>query len=154
MGNERRSPCVQFLAVMKCRACWNWPNLGLQKQFGWWKWNWWQMSSRGAETVMELAVENWRALDSLWGNDVVEAGGVRRDRPDVSCCPLGCNYSLIKSSCVCVCGDAHTFLLSDSSRLSSCSTGWYGHSWKRLNIKPISLISCRSSSSDPLTHRL
>lgn len=31
---KRRSPCVQFVAVMKCRATGNWPNLSLPKQFG------------------------------------------------------------------------------------------------------------------------
>lgn len=33
-GAECRSPCVQFLAIMKCHAWKNRPTLSLQKQFG------------------------------------------------------------------------------------------------------------------------
>lgn len=40
------------------------------------------MGPRAAETVVELAVENWRVLDSLWGNKEEEAGGVRPNCDD------------------------------------------------------------------------
>ena len=75
-GAEWRSPCVQFLAVMKCRTSWNWSHLSLQKHV-------WMIGEElvaneleGSRNAGGIAAENWHVLDSLWGNDVEEAGGV------------------------------------------------------------------------------
>lgn len=97
---EQRSPCVQFLAVMKCRASYNWLNLIHQKLFGRWKRNWRQMSSRGAETVWR----NWpQRIDTFWIHLRQWCGRSRWSRAEQqwrSLLSLGRNYRLMKWSCL------------------------------------------------------
>lgn len=100
LSKEQRSPCVQFLAVMKCRASYNWLNLIHQKLFGRWKRNWRQMSSRGAETVWR----NWpQRIDTFWIHLRQWCGRSRWSRAEQqwrSLLSLGRNYRLMKWSCL------------------------------------------------------
>lgn len=72
-GAERRSPCVQFLAVMKCHAWKNRPNLGLQKQFGMMEGEL-EVNELGGRGEEEMVAENRRDLGSLCAGDAGVAG--------------------------------------------------------------------------------
>lgn len=107
---ELRSPCVQFLDVMKCSAVWNWPNPGLQKQFGKMEEELAANELKGSRNSIrigqgELTCPGFTLRQWCRRKRMKPSGTAGR----LSCRLLGYNYTLIKRSCL---RHSHTFHIS------------------------------------------